>query len=94
MLACMANNGPNCVPLRNPPLHGAPHPGLEASHAQADLLPLPEAIPDDVNVRHISILLDGDTPKMYYITNRKHAANQEMVVSRSPAELPHATLGN
>ncbi|CAL8370441.1 unnamed protein product [Boreogadus saida] len=33
-----------------PPLHGAPHPGLEASHAQADLLPLPEAIPDDVNV--------------------------------------------
>ncbi|CAL8296131.1 unnamed protein product [Boreogadus saida] len=51
------------VPLRNPSLHGAPHPGLEASHAQADLLPLPEAIPDDVNVRHISILLDGGYTK-------------------------------
>ncbi|XP_061923676.1 tigger transposable element-derived protein 1-like isoform X2 [Entelurus aequoreus] len=65
------------VPLRYPPLHGAPHPGLEASHAlhgqaQADLLPLPEAIPDDVNVvkkRHISILLDGDTPNINNIPN-------------------------
>ena len=49
---CMCVTG---VPLRYPPLHGAPHPGLEASHAlhgqaQADLLPLPEGIPDDVNV--------------------------------------------
>ncbi|CAL8234239.1 unnamed protein product, partial [Arctogadus glacialis] len=66
---CLREEG---VPLRYPPLHGAPHPGLEASHAlqaQADLLPLPEAIPDDVNVRHISILLDGDTPKINNITN-------------------------
>ena len=43
------------VPLRYAPLHGAPHAGLEASHAlhgqaQADLLPLPEAIPDEGNV--------------------------------------------
>ncbi|CAL8256911.1 unnamed protein product [Boreogadus saida] len=44
----MSERNKEGVPLRNPPLHGAPHPGLEAS--QADLLPLPEAIPDDVNV--------------------------------------------
>ncbi|CAL8288234.1 unnamed protein product [Boreogadus saida] len=64
----MSERNKEGVPLRNPPLHGAPHPGLEAS--QADLLPLPEAIPDDVNVRHISILLDGDTPKVNYIITK------------------------
>ncbi|XP_060950285.1 uncharacterized protein LOC133027271 [Limanda limanda] len=62
-------NVSHCGP---PPLHGAPHPGLEASHAQAQAhlkYPLPEATPDDVNVRHITILTDGDTPNINKITN-------------------------
>ncbi|XP_059908435.1 zonadhesin-like [Gadus macrocephalus] len=64
------------VPLPYRPLHGAPHAGPEASHAlhrqaQADLLPLPEAIPHEGNVRHISILSDGDTPTINKCTNRE-----------------------
>ncbi|CAL8295929.1 unnamed protein product [Arctogadus glacialis] len=64
------------VPLPYRPLHGAPHAGPEASHAlhgqaQADLLPLPEAIPYEGNVRHISILSDGDTPTINKCTNRE-----------------------
>ncbi|CAL8342243.1 unnamed protein product [Boreogadus saida] len=55
MEGSMSERNKEGVPLRNPPLHGAPHPGLEAS--QADLLPLPEAIPDDVNVQPVAPLI-------------------------------------
>ncbi|CAL8292027.1 unnamed protein product [Arctogadus glacialis] len=70
------------------PLHG---------EAQADLLPLPEAIPDDVNVRHISILLDGDTPNINNITNSElfHCPFCKYVGAKyklpvAPAQLPVA----
>ena len=59
------------VPLWYPPLHGAPHPGLEASHAlqaQADLLPLPEAIPEDVNVvKNIKMSVSISDGKSYVL---------------------------